>query len=755
MANIGYRSWEVAGNPWQVYSELKNWDIAPVPHTQRQELWEFWFRKRESYRAIWALSQLDMFRWYRFTDVRKIDETWCGWCDEDTECCCTFYYAVNADKSRYAIVKTSCDNPCNPIIIDCWQRCPCASERFFKVYGRNSEILNDTTDSEVSVAEIWNENSFGWMYTNWDISTLTEWPQPWDYVQIVWVTNDGNAVCWGIREVVWVTDYTWDEDWKYQIQLSQPWSWISWTDHLKWAEVISFQEIDWVPWYITREWVQTIVWCADGVDNSWNCAWDAEDKISIWDNLCEIGSNTCIVSAHQHNGTLTYLNDKWYSYYGWIGFDSNQPNNNNVQFVGSDKIDSVSFKNFIINFWKTELNAITFDETWAVSYLRELETSWIWIKNKWAWAKFDWWLYFVGSDNRIYWASLQSNGLSYDIDMKDITTNIRWHMDLIQENDEVYLASDAWVLYIFINGRDRDTNQKTNKTKILKYYKDFEFWWPWHEVCGEVITWLECWQFIWESVYEYCWWDWDGEAIFAIDDEYWVTHWYWKWYEAVAEWTTYWMNQHGMVSADWLKLNMFRKHKLMRWNILLWWGIYTDATRIEIKRANKYIRERYHKIDSDNCWIKSWKEARNCQDVTVTECFKNWLDKCDNMINKCAWASRNCFDVDPRCVCEWKKRIFEDYCICYDDAAYALSPIESMEMKFDDKRATYHKVRFVSWYNIITWDNGIEHQVNDIGYFLWMIIETDSEQWFFNQLEPFSKECCDPPMECPLDSCGN
>lgn len=748
MANLWYFNWEIAGNPWSVYSELKNRDIAPVPYTNRQSLSEYFLRKRESYRAIRSLNQIDVLRWYRFTDVWINDNRWCGNCDWECDCC-KFYYWVSADRTRYAIVRTWCED-CNPTVIKCGSRCPCAEMKFFKVYGRNSPILNNTSTKDYALWEIWNENTFWRMLVDKDISKLTSWVRPWDYVQITWITNDGNAICWWIRQIVNVEDYEVDDTYAYRLQLSTPWSGIAWTEHLTWAQVISFTEVDRVPWFVTSNWIQTIVWCASDV---WfNCSINWE-WLPIWDNLCEIGSEACIVSAHPHNWTLTYLNDKWYSYYGWVWFDSNQPNNNNVQFVGTDKIDSTSFKNFIINFWKRELNCIVFDETGSVSYLKELETNWVWIKNKWARAQMDWWLFFVWNDNRIYWASIVSNWLAFDIDLKDITTNIRWHMELIQEDDEVYLSADAWILYIFINTKSEEDNRYPNKTKILKYYKDYEMRWPWHEVKWEVITWAKYWQFMWESIYNYCGRDWDGESNIAYEDEFWEKHFYGKWYEAIAEWLLYGMNQHWMQSADGMKLNMFRRHKLLRWVLMLWWWVYTDATTIEISRYNKYRRNQYQTLDKDNPWIENWYKAWNCQPVTVWECFAEWFSACDNIKNPCEWSKRNCESRDKRCKCEWKKREYDKYLVCYDDSAYELSPIETFEITFDDEWAKYHQVRFISWYKKLVDSNWRNYQINDVWYFWWFIIETDTQNSMFSDIDAFSVWCCAPTKECPLNSC--
>ena len=738
----GIYNWKIAWVPWSVYTELVNRDIAPMPYDSRQTLSAYSLRKRKSYRNAWSLSGLGRFKDYEVTDVYVREDWECVDCNEweiDWCNCCRLYYTVNKSRTRYAIIKTTCDDPCNPVVIDCWVRCSCATDKFFPIYGRDSQLLWNVADSSLQ-----NSDGEWFIYTSNDL--VPWWPAPWTYIQVIW--TKWTAPCWPIRSVVSVEEYNWElkdrngQVYKRVVQLDQlrP---ASWDEVLTWAQVIAYNSLDFIPWYIWHNWVQTIVWCSNEfVDDNWNCEDEPNDNAEIWDTLC--GLSNCIVSAQQINGLMTYVNSKWTLLYTQAGLNYNYVQN--IEILGKDIIDTAAFKWFLVAFGKKWIDAVTWADDLQSTFVSKLDSNNVWLKNKWAWDIFDGWLFFVWTDNRIYWASLTTNGSVYDITMKDITTNIRWYMDEVEDDDEVYLSSDAGNMYIFINKRTTSSNSNLNDTRILKYYKDFEIWLP-HEVCGEVIRWFKCWEFFWEGVYNYCWWEWDGIADVFTIDEYGNERFFGRWYEARATAIIYGNNDHWMTSSDRLPLDMFRRHKLSWGTMLLGRWLYTEATRIEVERADKYKWKSIQTIDTDNCWVDDNAKAWNCREVEPSECFLSYLTECDTVNVWCQTV--DCEETDSRCSCEWEKKRDTWFCVCKGNARYPISEVEAFNLVFDENFARFHEVSFVSWYQSIKKENqnAYYHQ-NDVWYFLWFLINTISEVSFGEETEDFSAGCCSNGADC-------
>lgn len=692
---LGYRFWKIAGNPSDIYDHLENWDISESPHTKRKDDRWFFYVKRKSYQSYWNKAWVDVSQKWRITDIYTEDNSWCEWWE-----CVKYYYAVNQDRTRYTIIKRSCDW-CTFSAVDTWERCACWEDRFFDVLWPK-----DNLNAFNSIQwEIYNQDSFWYI----NLNVWTNVLNPWDYIFIRDVSW-WNAVCWQARQVLFI-DWSWDLQFPNRVQLSSPRTNVNTGEVLTWANVIVTSDIGNVAWYYTSNWIRTLSW------------WEYLSQI------CDYWIGNCIQSIQNHNWTLTYLTEQWYNFYGWVGFDSNSISATNSNNVWWNKIQSVSFKNFLVFFWKREISTIVFDQTWTSSFYYDLRKD-IWIHNRWAYSIFDNGLYFIGSDNRIYWASITWQNWFFDLQLEDITKNIFMHMDLVQENDEVYMSSEWWRLYIFINWRDFDWNSRTNKTKILIYDKTY---WQWlvHTICGEVITWYKDWDFYGDEIYKYWGRDWDWNSF--------------KPYTAIAEALLYKNDNSELKDQSWLPLDMFRRHKLMKWVFLLWmWKYRKETTYIQVDKYDEYKYSRAYWIDDNHSVIKNWDDAMDDNVIEPSECFINSLWKCDNIKNEYTGSHKN-YKV-KKTLCWWieERRVFEDYCIKYDDNAYALSPIHKFQINFDENYADYWRVSFICW-----WDDSW----NDIAYFGWMILQTDTDNDFFVDVDPFTTECCEKIKYCPKNWC--
>jgi len=700
---------KVIGNVNQVYESIVNFDIGKLPWSTRQEEDWYFLEKRKSYIATRDLNWVEEKEERRITDVIKEDNSWCAWGD-----CYIYYYAVNQSLDKYNVLRRDCDG-CDITIVDTGRRCPCWDTNFSTVFGRAWDNLWQPWGSS---SELYNENTFGYINTPKDIRGWVQ-PRPGEFLYITGIDVGSSAPCGQARQILSVFPYEWDDGYGYTIQVSVPWTNIAQTvdDWIvedfepvltDWAIVIITDDVGDIPSYLGEDWITTIVW------------WEK------WDVLCDYW-DTCLISIEEHNWLLTYLTDTWFNIYGWTWFDAWSISANNVNNVGRDKIDSVSFQNFLVFFGRNKISTIVFNQDGSAWFKYKLRDD-IGLHNKGAHALFDNGLFFIGSDKRIYGASINSNGDSFNLDLEDITKNVFSHMNLTQDNDELYMDSYWNRLYIFINGRHDDNNPRTSKTKILIYDKTY-----WlrlvHTLCSQVITGIRHGEFIGDNIYDYCGWSGDHAIKRDFNEKY--------TYEAIAEAIIYKNDNHWLVWELWLPLDMFRKHKLMNWVFLLWQWQYSEDTYIQVDKYNQYRFSRTYPIDTSNEVIQNWNDAMSWIRIEPSECFLNQLSDCDNVKNPCVWSNDNYTIEKESCWVCTEKRLYDDYCICYDDNWYALSPVHKFEQSFDDDSvADFWRVSFISWWL-------------DIARFGWMLLFTDSEETFDVEVDPFTVDCCLSVPSCP------
>lgn len=680
--SYGYRQAKIWGNPYQVRDELRNWDIWALPWSRKRDDDGFFFIKRKSYVNLLDNESL-WVKWRRVTDSRRVDESWCS----DWECY-TYYYVASPNRTQYKVLKRECWS-CDIFIFDEGKRCACAEDKFFDVFSSLSDWIN----IEWTIYNDW---------TNWFVRVEQNvWVTVWEYLFIHWLQQGSEAVCWQARLVVSIDE---DENGDYVAQVDSPWTSLSAWEEYPWAILESTPDVWFVPAYIGQWWISTIV--------EWG----------FWEVVCDYWR--CLTSVVNHNGQLNYITEQWFNFFSSTWFDWSFVSANNVNNVWLDKFDSVSFKNFLVFFGKNTVWTNVYSEDWEYAYYNSLRDD-IGIYNRGAYAKFDNGLFFIWSDKRVYWASINSNwNWIFDLQLEDITKNVFHHMELVQDWDEVYMGSYSDRMYIFINWKSRDWNSNTNKSKILIYDKTYWLWLV-HEVCSQVINNIKYWEFLWGWIYEYCGRQWDWV----------VSNWFWEPYTAIASWLLYKNDNHWLTSQNWLPLDMFRRHKLVNAVTLLWQGKYTEDTRIEVDRYREYKASRYYAIDTENETIDNWNRWWDWERIEPSECFLDQLSDCDNIKNPCIWSAKN-FEVDVES-CWWcqERRIYEDYCVCYDDNQYQVSKVHKFNMRFDDWFADYWRVTFVSWWY-------------DVANFGWMIIKTYSEADFDVDVDEFTADCCSRPIVC-------
>lgn len=683
----GLFNWKIAGNPNAVYEELINWDVGKIPWNKRHKTNWFFLHKRKSYRPTIFLEE---YPEYIITDSYNINTSWCV--DWD---CITYYYAVSPDRDRYIVFKRECWS-CDIRYIEIGDRCSCGETRFFEVFAPS-----DKFSGLVTGVSVYNENTYWWIEADDEDKVDIG-----DFVTITDIQAGSLIPCWQSRQVIFKTK----ENWKTILQLTTPRTNIpEWKT--SWAIVTVSNDVGLVPAYLWKRGITTLI---DG---------------NVWNSLCDYSDNACPVSVTQHNGTLTYLNNKGYNFYWWIGFDSSSISANNTNVVWEDKIESVSFKNFLVFFWKRSISTVVFDETGQNSFKYELRDD-IGIHNRWAYALFSNWLYFVGSDNRIYAANISGAWTNFNLELEDITENILPHMENVKEDDEVYMSSDGKDLYVFINSKDFNEANNYANTKICKFNSIYGIWMV-HTICWEVISRYKNNEFLGSNIFNYCWYDWDG-----------VNN---KPYNAIAEAVVHWHEELWMEDQDWWPLDLFRNHKLDECVILLWLWQYSSNTHIEVHKYDNYKYSRVYEIDDDNYMLSDWKRAMQWEVIEPNDCFKDKLTACDNILNPCEWNTRSYENTNNECGwCETQVE-YDDYCVCYNDNKYALSPIHKMKLKFDTDYWQFFKVRFVIGHDRVMW--------NDIGSFGWMYITTNTDIDFTNNADNFTDWCCSSAKQCPNSWC--
>lgn len=694
-----YWNWEFV---WQVnsqYRELINIDPDVVPYIDKLSLTSFFAKSRKWYVSNYPslAFQIENETRYRTTDIRKINDTWCG--DWD---CFNIFYQISPDGSRYRVIKRDCDTCDSLTIVDKWYRCVCDSEKFFDLDFPIWDVIKEW---------IWTQSVEEWVLYKFSddsdpFESIPSWGDVyvWDYIVFYDAANNAKPWQCGIyRQISWVFDW--------YIQLD------TWYNEIDEAN----REGKLVSYKIFRNTWATVWW----VGNSWI---NVYNRWSEFTRVCWTWG-ACLQSVVNHNGIINILTDKWYNIYGWIGENILYFSALNSTFLGKDKINSVSFGNFLVFFWNNSIDAIVFSDDWQFSYkyrLSDMSYSDFGIYSKNAFGVFDNWLYLIGNDKRLYPASIAWWGDRYYLQLDNQSDLIFPDLDLLQEWDEVSIDSYQNKLYIFINGRLYSDNYNLDKTKILIFNKDYWLWYK-HIIPRWVINWTKYWLFYWDWLYQYIW-DRDVYILGSLGEE--IVHYAPIKSEVVFDIVN--SENHGIVNSLWNRVSLMSEKKINWIKLLLGAWIYTENSYIEIDSYMSWYRFTKKIPFTENEWFNNWIEYFDWEynNIEVSECFGETLSTHDNMASPYEGSSNNtdvreelkspiCEDSTSPYEIKYDSKRLDDYAICYDDKWYRLSPIEHM---YVNPWLKYHSILYTvkivsDWYDRMNlWWAVVEYESYPINY---------------------------------------
>lgn len=743
--NIKYWNWILSTGVNNWYSAVVNFDIeAPTYSHYGSKLREtsYYYKKRKWYNDILPITLTG--REWEVTDMVEIPEWACldAWGVR-------YIMLVNMGAGRMHILAQDINEDCDvwydkngrnvttewldPSASECF--CSCQYDRFIiidyvkwtprllnswtqtSVYGNQINIANGTVgaffDDTIPLS---NGNIWDWIYT---------------YGTAGW---ENDAVCGMARQIVQRSN-TWDHDISTQHYLvNAPWSYIwvmplsqtidlntrlqqaenelrnaivannqaqitaaknkiSWLqDLLDWengrviakeAHYSIYPEWWEVPMYQTCDWLKTIHTIYGKRTSTGSVSTDIEFNITT---ACgSFSGNVCTYSVNLFNNRINLLGSSWYNLYGWLGMDKMSFSVDNQNYVGADKQSQAVFRNFLVQFGRENMSVIVYNENWQ-SFNYKLDSS-VGIWTPTSWITYQNSLYIIASDKRLYSCDIQANGSwGYQLILTDQSQAILWELDLLSEWDDVNMSADGTHIYIFINNKSHRLNTNNTKTRILKFYKDYNKWVT-HDICANVLKRHWNWYYFGDGLYR-LWSTLEWDIRYKKDWDGWFVNAYIEFFV--------WENEE--TQTNFTTLN---RKQLQFIKILLGKWIYTDwNTKIVIDShyngfKQQYMVDKFEHID----WVNLNNQLRQGLNPEMPECMIDSLAECSNIVRECKWAQKPDEFVDKWCY--YEPVTYLDNCICLDDDTYELSDIYNvwLDTKHLEKSDLF-RVRIISsWWD--------------------------------------------------------
>lgn len=721
-----YRNWELLWTPNLIYDEFVNFDVVDLPYSKKKGNTGYALEKRKWY----VVDQSSSYNWedYWLTrDIVRVNKSNCV--NENYD---YYMYQTSQDRLKYRVIQKTQGNRCGVETIDEWFRCFCTYDRFFEFPFVSWTKRNLVWSAQVSTWDV-SETRGTRIYDDAvDLSQI----QIGDYLLIVnSSTPQWDFLVWQVRQVVGkgIVDQLEDESWRNQyIQLDPPFtnrpvdSDEEKIEFINWLEYSVYSDFKMTYWYATASGISTV--------ESWT------DVGSLWFG---ISGQSCLTSVQVLNGSVNYLNDRWFNFYGDQGLDVLHFPSDNTNEFWVDTLSTFAYKNFLLWF--------SYD---SVSYAARTETGQnliplsadVGVKSKYSYGLVDNNLVMVTRDNRFVSVGLKWDWSALYLETQDISDYIRWHLDNMLKTDEVFIHEWNNNIYLFINTKQYHTNTQNDMTKILIFNKDYKLWHT-HELCDMVLSWVKFWYFYGDGFYGYM-----GDEDIVIRP-YQAERMVIRPIQSRIKAYIWQQEADQTQDSEGNSYRLIRRKSLNRMKFLLWRGIYTDGnTIIKITTyRNWYKYDKVFDTVEGVEWIDNWNNYFRGEEVSPSDCFIEDIDKCDNINRPCEWAYYN--DTDPKefeddLICtndiEIKQEIkVNDFCVCYDSRAYALSPFYNVYLYPLTKPADLHEITIYS--------NGY-----DKISFMWMIAEFTTEpiDWAMEWENVMGLECQKDTKTCPVDWCG-
>lgn len=763
-----YWNWLLSAGTYNWYSEVVNFDIAAPTYTHNRSKLRptsFYYKKRKWY--VDQLPFISDSEW-DVSDVIRLNEWNCN-DEECREYIMLVNRNTWKSKviTRSCWCWASKDLCWNSWVLWTWCEdclCACWYDKFFVTdFVKWTPRVLNWTSFEYQLDTWVQENTNNW--TIWkfydEVNKYFPYAMIWDWIYVSSSpNNEWDAVCWQARKIVSIDYHTVERDYDiitvnaprtwlwisnisnidsalkkvndarvelqsaintwvdaditkarnklnatnelYQLEKSL-WSvvteqvWINWTYAIfpEWGEVVS---------YATCNWIKTIHALHKDRDPS---TWEVDEDFEAYTTTsCSwFDSDTCIYSINEFNSRINMLWSTGYNMSWWLSYNKFMFSVDNINYVGTDKVSQVVFRNFLVSFSETDMAVVVYDANWN-SFSYWLDNS-IWLFSRESFTVFQNSLYIIGNDKRLYACDIVSQWqwAWYQLNLTDQSQQIRWELDMLNYWDDVYISNDWNKMYIIINNKYNYRDTDNQKTKVLIYNRDYNRWVT-HNVCNFIMTHKKLWYFVWNSLY---WYssnrDWDSK--YSKDREQ------WDYYNAYID-AYIGENEDG---SNW-RMNTLSL-KAPKWaKILLWKWIYTDhSTNFIVDYWTHWWQQQYQVNTVEHIdWIKDNNTIYLWWEVTPWDCSLSLLAECSNVIRECSMSEKKENSTRQWRYCYSEDEIHNDNCVCIDDKAFALSDIYNVFIKLDHlKSSELFKIRLTSnWWDRMTfWWMMVSMIVND------------------------------------------
>lgn len=727
-----YWNWRLAWTPNSVYNKFINLDVVWPTYSswwQRKKPTSFYLEKRKWYKNI-ADDNIQAninWSWYIILDYARLNHSSFWMWD--------FEYLIwrNASGATTLFRRE---------YWDCWDwyviglstSCTWAFQGFITTdfacgIPKNPNSVTPTTRNVKWVQMNAGTAIIEWSLYPWDASNLfrTTWSNciaEWDYAFVY----SSSESCGLVRQVLSIENKTvwtlWAQD---TLNMSSSWTWIlSWNVYADTGSATtSFFPQRW-PVLMLVDWDEISI-----IHSNYNWyTWVTPSGNPHITQLCDYTTNikwgnNCVTNIAEYMQKINISFQHWYNMVWGAGLDKMYFSLDWYNQVGVDKKTAVSFRNFLVFFWWDNIYTLVQQPTWYNQWYQVHDTLWIFSRN--AYTIHDNSLYFLASDRRLYAMSIVWKDWWYTANLEDMSSIVKWDLDMIKDWDDVYLNLDTTNLTITINSKKLDDDTEYNKTKKIIYRKDY--WMRTEHHIDAYVTVKKGRYFLGKWLFSYGWnkdwWD-----ILSASDKT-------VYYSAIVD-AFVWEQEN-----NWMDISAYARKKLNWAKVILWRGIYTDDNFIvEVDQYSQWYKRKYSVSNIES--IERVRENNDLISGTTDEIVPNICVTDD--IQDYNTMSRECSAVnkiqDTITDCDWIVRVKrqDDYVTCVNDDGYASSELYTLRIPLNETtiESDLFRVRIYSKW----WDNLV---------FGWMVIELEQqpiEQWDPDDRDILINDWC-----CSVDYC--
>lgn len=734
----------LAGAINNLYYDLINVDVVPVPYATHHRNSSFFLKTRLAYSISRNWAEWEETSWFEVMDIKIL---WDDACDNHSG---TVYVMWRRWQNK-AIFKAPIEELNNTHIwcVGEFERCTqenilenvdCGNWKLFTTDFIKWEWVfkgeTVATSQHILVKKTWTATTeVQWKWTWIQINKYIAWKSVWFfsdenvenwYAEFLTSSVDHNTAVKASSYILVYQSRNMDGDWHAwqvrmitgisndgRIMVDEPWSWLRVSD--------DDDEEEWpgVSYAIFEE-----RWEVVGFSNNKNINiiydWDNCWYMSVYDQSGWAGwAKWKIIWVAEAAGKIFVLTKNGYVHYNkdWGWYDKFFINDDVLAWV--DKISITSYRDIIVVFWRNRIAVWIPDdknEYWSV--YDQSQTLWLW--SRYSFAEYDWDLIFVSNDKRLLRMWIASSVWRYMLQHEDSWYMLNGKLSVLRPWDEVFIWADNNNLRVFCNissepyyvkkrwHADISTTFNLSSTHIYKFDTLFQTWTEdhinWHLIKGAT-----------EGVY---YWE-DGIYIrddatrdCTYTDSKWVVHWTWSQFntyisayviENEADWV--WGNSSWLASRP----KLYSTAKLNRLITTLWPWVYSNNVKTKITTYSKWIWYTYEFPVSwdwnDWLWLMTSyyleeeltdeeREKIQCMLSTLQDGQIEYQPNCSESDVKRQYIAQN----SPWCE-DYDELTSESHGICINDKLYEIAPTMPLVTNLweNQQYSTQIKIELIWW----------------------------------------------------------